>query len=312
MNRRFGVELEISGISREKALKALKAVGVKVEEETYNHQTKPHWKIVPDSSIQDGFEVVSPILHGEAGLEKVEIVARALEDAGATANKSCGFHVHFDIAGIKLGAIKTIIRRYAKFEDDIDAFMPSSRRDNANKYCLSMKKIMGVNFEEAGSIERIAAIQGSRYYKVNLESYHRHGTIEFRHHSGTSNAAKICGWIRFLAEFMDVCEKMEVGEQIQPASQLQPANRKFLEALSGKNPVSLDYVCEKLGWLNHTARSALSRLRKAGYAIKSVKTNGKTLYIYEGKSEEDSLWAGISQKLALFYQRRAAVLAVAV
>ena len=83
MNRKFGIELEIVGISQEAARKAMQAVNIKVHQEGYNHNTKKHWKIVPDGSVHNGFEVVSPILQGEAGLEEAEIVARALEDAGA-------------------------------------------------------------------------------------------------------------------------------------------------------------------------------------------------------------------------------------
>lgn len=310
MNRKFGIELEISGISEETALRALKAVGIKAVSESYNHTTQKHWKIVPDASVSDGFEVVSPILKGESGMEIVEIAARALEDAGATANRSCGFHVHFDAREIRLHAMKNIVRRYAKFEEEIDAFMPPSRRGNENRYCQSMKEIIGRNFEEASSIENLIAVQKSRYYKVNLKSFQRHGTIEFRQHSGTANATKICEWIRFLAEFLDVCEKMKNAAQAFSASELPQSSQRFLEFLSGDAPVSLEDVCEQLGWLHHTARSLLSRLRKKGYAIKSVKENGKTLYIFEGGSLEDSLWKGISKKIEMFYRRRAAVLAL--
>ena len=34
-----------------------------------------------------------------------------------------------------------------------------------------------------------------RYCKVNLKSFRRHGTIEFRHHSGSTDFEKISNWI---------------------------------------------------------------------------------------------------------------------
>ena len=68
MNRNFGIELEIAGITQARALAALQAVGVQACAEGYNHATRSHWKIVPDGSVREGFEVVSPVLQGQEGL----------------------------------------------------------------------------------------------------------------------------------------------------------------------------------------------------------------------------------------------------
>ena len=115
--KKFGVEMEIVGIRREKALRAIRAVGVDIREENYNHtDSTSHWKIVSDSSVRDGFEVVSPILEGEAGLEQLRVTAAALDDAGATADRSCGLHVHIDAHGLSTEECRKIIRRYAAFE----------------------------------------------------------------------------------------------------------------------------------------------------------------------------------------------------
>ena len=116
MNRKFGIEMEIVGIDRQTALRALRAISISVQNEDYNHNTRGHWKLVSDSSVHGGFEVVSPVLHGEAGLEEARAVATALDDAGATANRSCGLHVHFDARDLTAGDIHTIVRRYARHE----------------------------------------------------------------------------------------------------------------------------------------------------------------------------------------------------
>ena len=129
MNRKFGIELEVVSINRQTALRALRAVGINVQDESYNHSTRSHWKLVSDASVRDGFEVVSPILRGEQGIEEAMTVAAALDDAGATVNRSCGFHVHFDAADLSAGDIKTIVKRYAAHEAEIDAVMPPRRRD---------------------------------------------------------------------------------------------------------------------------------------------------------------------------------------
>lgn len=318
MIRKFGIELEIVGISQDAARKALQAVNIKVHLEGYNHNTKKHWKIVPDGSVHNGFEIVSPILQGEAGLEEAEIVARALEDAGAYANRTCGYHVHFDARDMSLDLIKAIVRRYARHEAEIDAFMPPSRRGNANQYCHSLHGIVGSSFEAANSTAALAATQPSRYYKVNMKSYQRHGTIEFRQHSGTVNAAKICNWIRFLSDFIDQCRRMLNGEPAiqQPATgSLSKTNRQLVEMLANGMAVSLESICQRFEWLPHTGRSAIARLRKIGFQIKAKKVDGKTGYRLisqtGGASQAVNLWTGITEKVALFYKRRAAVLALA-
>ena len=69
--------MEIVGIRREKALRALRAVGVDIREENYNHtDSASHWKTVPDGSVRNGFEVVSPILEGEDDRGRTGAAAR--------------------------------------------------------------------------------------------------------------------------------------------------------------------------------------------------------------------------------------------
>lgn len=315
MERKFGIELEIVGITKDAAIKALKAVQIKVYAESYNHNTKKHWKIVPDGSVSGGFEVVSPILKGEAGIDEAEIVARALEDAGAYANRTCGFHVHFDANGMNTSHIKNIVRRYAAHEAEIDAFMPKSRRGNTNQYCQSLNGLLGQAFETAATTEQLVNHQPSRYYKVNLKSFQRHGTIEFRQHSGTVNAMKVSNWIRFLAEFIDECGRsLEPGHTAptQATNHLSPVNRRLVAMLEN-GTVTMSEICQSFGWLAHSGRSAIARLRKAGVNIISQKMGNETGYRVEGNAESqtDRLWNGISRKVALFYQRRAAVLATA-
>ena len=99
IDRKFGVELEIVGISKELAIRALAAVDIEAHDAGYTHMTTRDWKIVSDASVHRGFELVSPVLEGEEGLETLRTAAQALADAGATANRSCGLHVHIDAHG---------------------------------------------------------------------------------------------------------------------------------------------------------------------------------------------------------------------
>lgn len=307
IDRKFGVEMEIVGISREQALSAMRAVGVEVQSEQYNHQTRSHWKLVSDASVHGGFEVVSPVLDGEAGLEELRRVATALDDMGATANRSCGLHVHIDAHGLSVEALRTIVSRYAAHEREIDAFMPPSRRDNF--YCDTLRRMVAdARFASVTTIEELISLQPGRYHKVNLWAYRTHGTVEFRQHSGTVNAAKIVTWICFLQDFVRAC-------CVPPQAAAAPAAvRGTLAALLDMlraGDVTLEAMTARFGWQPHSARAAVTRLRRQGL---TVMWTGTAYHLEAGASqraaEQDTLWRGVSPQVCDFYRCRAAVLAV--
>jgi hypothetical protein len=219
MSRRFGVEIEfLSTITTEQAVMSLRSAGIRVESSYYTHDTTPHWKIVTDGSC--GYELVSPVLEGEAGLEEVRIAAAALEAAGAKVDKRCGLHVHFDARTMSLKAVKNLFKLWLKFEDVLDTFQPPSRRGSANTYCrtnLDHSIIDAGNhrgqcsqmfrkIDACRNMDQMKQLYPCRYRKLNIHSYFRHQTLEVRHHSGTTDPAKITNWVRLMARMFDAAE----------------------------------------------------------------------------------------------------------
>jgi hypothetical protein len=212
--RTYGVEIELVGISRHEALIALETAGFSARVEGTNHRVRQHWKIVLDGSV-NGIEVVSPILRGPGGLRAVRAVCRALRRAGATADRSCGLHVHIGADNLGAQAIRKVVERYTEFEPVIDSFMAPSRRGNHNQWCASNAPMVdlwrrpgNVANRDSCSPSQICRQVWGRYWKVNLESYLRQGTVEFRQHGGTCNGTKITNWVRFLLHFVDVCDSV--------------------------------------------------------------------------------------------------------
>ena len=72
-NRKFGIEIEAYNCSRERLARELRESGIEVVVEGYNHTTRPHWKLVTDSSLNgnDTFVLVSPILFCYYGLREL-------------------------------------------------------------------------------------------------------------------------------------------------------------------------------------------------------------------------------------------------
>lgn len=219
-NRQFGVEIEFFGTGSITTLKnKLRAKGISVESESYNHQLRTHWKITTDSSINPsrgtGREIVSPILKGADGLDQLRRVCEALQEWGGLINRTCGLHIHFDAANLQLDAWKTLYKNYITCESTIDSMMPNSRRGNRNTYCKSLLNRFSSKQQAYRAIKSARDIEGlsraitnrSRYGKVNAESYFRHKTVEFRQHSGTIEYTKISNWILFLHGMVSYAEK---------------------------------------------------------------------------------------------------------
>jgi hypothetical protein len=83
--------------------------------------------------------------------------------------------------------------------------MPQSRRYNNNQYCRSIRAIAEshalINATDMTDI--YDAFCSDRYRKVNVMAYRGHKTIEFRHHSGTTDFTKIENWINFLRGLLE-------------------------------------------------------------------------------------------------------------
>lgn len=217
MQRRFGIELEGFGLSKDETYYLLRDGGVNIRNLSYTHMVTAEWKLVTDASVSGGWELVSPILQGDAGLAEVQRVTALFSGSAARVDRRCGFHVHVDANGLTADEIKFIVCRYAKYEDTIDRFMPLSRRSNNNHHCQSLRRIAencettpAEDLQPREFIRKVAEkihhgyqYEIGRYHKVNVDAYLRHGTIEFRHHSGTLNSEKIGNWIRFCLQFVE-------------------------------------------------------------------------------------------------------------
>ena len=201
----IGVEIECFNINKDAIINTLKAKRVKAIATGYNHTDyEDTYKLGSDCSIHgiDSCEVVSPILHNLNSLKKV---CEVINEAGAQVNRSCGLHVHFGAKDFTVAQWSRIIRNYAALENIIDSFMPASRRGESNHYCKSIQRAARhlESYPASDMYDIRDAFNNDRYHKVNVMSYTSHKTIEFRHHSGTTDFNKIENWINFLRNLIE-------------------------------------------------------------------------------------------------------------
>ena len=104
-NQTFGIEIETTGIGRERTAKAIAAyigttaryVGRHLDDWKVPMPDGRHWTVERDGSVTDpSAEVVSPVCRYE-DIQMVQEVVRAIRAAGAKADGSCGIHIHIGL-----------------------------------------------------------------------------------------------------------------------------------------------------------------------------------------------------------------------
>ena len=223
----FGIEIELTGLSRQKAALVLaEYFGTRLHYEggSYDTYSVPdnqgrRWKIVSDASInaecRQGaadptyrVEVVSPICK-YADIETIQEIIRRLRGAGAISNDSCGVHVHVNASPHNANTLRNITNIMASKEDMIyKALQVNVARENS--YCkkvdsrfldeLNRKKPVTLDDVSRlwynGNDGRYEHYHRSRYHCLNLHSVFQKGTIEFRLFNSTTHAGKIKAYIQ--------------------------------------------------------------------------------------------------------------------
>jgi len=200
-NRTFGIEIEMySRTSANTVASLISQAGVPCNSQSYNHHTSRAWKIVSDGSLNNAprdhiyaMEIVSPILRGEEGLRQIRVICAVINDSAVDAqvNKTCGLHVHHGAGDFGRQQFKNLFNLYKKYEDELDELVAPSRRGDNAYYCRGLQN------------KNLNDLYCSRYNKLNLCSFERHGTVEIRHFNGTTDAAKICGWVVLTQAIVD-------------------------------------------------------------------------------------------------------------
>lgn len=228
--RTMGIEVEFK-VSRELSItdvvnqlnsrKVLKVLGAdnKVEVQGYNHTTAQVWKIVPDSSAQ--WELVSPILKEKVGINQTRVIIDALANIeGVSIDMSCGVHVHVGTPTATAKQVGNLLKYWAKNELVMDSVIAPSRRNgrwsrhlisrdinsaSVKQFCKKVDECVSNNY----TIEQLSnTVNGTRYKSINLESFVKYRTVEFRTHGATLCSEKISNWAIMLTSLVDRCFKM--------------------------------------------------------------------------------------------------------
>lgn len=235
-NQLFGVEVEMTGITREKAARLVAGVlgttPSHPESNCYHTRTiadqaARKWKIMRDSSItpirnddtsepldEYRVEFVTPPLN-YSDIELLQNIIRKLRENGAKAHSSCGIHIHVDGANHTAVSLRRLVNFMTARQDLIYEALQIGDRESSwchklNKTLLdAMKKDKNLTKEKVEEVWYSRANDGycggidhqhynsTRYHGVNLHSFFTKGTVEFRLFNSTLHAGKIKAYIQF-------------------------------------------------------------------------------------------------------------------
>lgn len=226
-SQRFGIEIEMTGITRAHAARLTA---------DYFHTTVSHiddgydsyivngndgrkWKFVRDQSIdrQNGsshtsrheysVEFVSPICKYE-DIETIQEIVRKLRTAGARVNDSCGIHVHVDASSHTVKTLRNLVNIMASKEDLL--YKALNVEVERSRYCkktdtkfleklnrkppMSLQELSDIWYDGSGNRSR--HYHESRYRALNLHSVFTKGTVEFRLFNSTLHAGEVKSYIQ--------------------------------------------------------------------------------------------------------------------
>jgi len=191
----FGFEFEVTRLQVRSATAALVAAGIDATAPGYTHAVSEQWKVVPDGSVQNGCEVVSPILTADR-INTATPVCKALKAAGASVSTATGFHVHIGAGALTTpDALARLVRSWYGVHHATGALVAPSRINN---------RFAAVLNQRAAEATAESSYRPGRYVSLNLESMERHGTVEFRLHQGTLNPAKAIAWAQYCDAFVKI------------------------------------------------------------------------------------------------------------
>lgn len=232
LSEKFGIEIEFTGITREKAARVAAEFlqGNYSEGGTYYDTKKVKtpdgrvWKFMSDGSIhcqrkeggrkvaagrEYSVELVSPILTYQEDIETLQELVRKLRKAGAFTNTSCGIHIHLDGAKHTPRSIRNFVNIIASKNDLFyKALQIAPQRMN---YCKRMDSILveKMNLRKPKTLREIEDIwyegysesrsthyHNSRYHFLNLHSFFTgNHTVELRGFNSELHAGKIRSYI---------------------------------------------------------------------------------------------------------------------
>src|SRR3990167_9189469 len=192
-------------------------VGMEFEMFHHTHNTdRPldlsrDWRLLNCGIAEDGsissranIEIKTPPAQGDDAVLWAKAIGTIAPAYGMVVNKSCGLHVHVDIRDFNSVAVKRVGLLGLLVEPVLYAALPPERAYSMSSPLHINRKALLEVLQETAAVKSVwYKDQGGRHIGMNLAARERHGTLEFRYHSGTLNPTKVLHWLRICTGVVD-------------------------------------------------------------------------------------------------------------
>lgn len=216
-------------------------------------QILQNWHIKNDSSVNNGLEIVSPVLHFDSNcLKELYYLCNFMNHNNFYTDKSCGGHIHLGFDYIKsIDEFKVFLNIYSNVEDVLYIItnrVGKKSRSSIIRYAKpilpNLKSIsnLKVNMEKIETLEDcvkyIKENQGSRYYGLNLQNIGNcyKNTIEFRIPNGEIDFYELINNIRLFAKILEKSKELANNKDKQ---QIFLYNQIIKKSLSNKEKLNI-------------------------------------------------------------------------
>ena len=277
-NRRFGIELEMNNQSRQgvqlshanirdAVRRGVSAAGipdgglgqarrVRSTNDGYYHSNGDTWDIKTDRSCAGpsggtGWEIASPALMLDDEGECVELreVMREAAALNPRIDRTCGMHVHVEVADFDWQDLQRLIILWARYEPFFYELCPPSRATNT-RYCAPFRRstwngsnsthwsgvqtLINASTRRAAQTASVNTPRGS----MNLAHFWHNQRVEFRLAGGTMEYEKAVRWVQLMLTLV-ARVKLSSAPRILPGEYLnQPVPVDFMARMLGLRPAA--------------------------------------------------------------------------
>ena len=253
----------------------------------------PRDKIEQLSREHDVLSISSPNLSGGHGLNECYKIIEGLPWHCNVSSLVGSLHVRIDVSStLSIEQLVKLCMNFIKYEESVDSFMPSHRRDDHCCDCRSNKHHIkgGNNNKERNNLlskcktvqELVDCMNSSKEqcYKLNLSCLVELGYIEFRQHESSKDKTTVTNWIRFCAAFVKNSARLR-----------SPLSLKETTSIEEEFDLLFEYVVKDRALRNfyRDRRDSIeAQERERQVAEAAVKESSDEMSISDGSCSEES------------------------
>lgn len=223
--------------------------GVEIETESlspYKWPSMAFWRVDHDGSLRNfGAEYISVAPFSDSQLSEALEEFDALPIDFIENSISTSVHIHYNTLNMTGIQVLNAITAYTIFEPMLCKFSGPYRESNL--FCLQLKDAEGgmyaiqelADFLSLKQTRKFTSVDSAKYAALNVGSFWRYGSIEFRSLRGTSDVDLIKKWSKIINCIFEYSKQFENPDYVVQAYQKDP--KKFFNEMFGEYVNDLMY-----------------------------------------------------------------------